>query len=67
MFNPCDVIKADASGIVVVPRDHLSDVIDRLGTQKERQQSYLDSVRRGEFSNEWVDQLLTQQDCESID
>ncbi len=67
VVNPGDVIKADASGIVVVPRDHLSDVIDRLGTQKERQQSYLDSVRRGEFSNEWVDQLLTQQDCESID
>lgn len=67
VVNPGDIIKADASGIVVVPRDHLQDVIDRLGAQKERQKSYLEAVRQGEFSNQWVDQLLANENCDSKD
>jgi hypothetical protein len=37
--------------------------LQRLDAQKAYQEKYLAAVRRGEFSNAWVDELLRQQEC----
>jgi RraA family protein len=63
VINPGDVIVADAAGIVVIPLAHVDSVIDRLEAQRERMATYLAAVRRGDFSNAWVDDLLNAQDC----
>jgi RraA family protein len=63
VVNPGDVIIADISGIVVVPRLWAEDVLQRLEAHKAHQETYLAAVRRGEFSNAWVDALLTQHGC----
>jgi len=63
VVNPGDVIVADVSGIVVVPRDWAEEILLRLAAHKAHQEKYLEGVRRGEFSNAWVDETLREHGC----
>jgi regulator of RNase E activity RraA len=63
VINPGDIIVADAAGIIVVPREIASELLGRLELHDETNRAYLESVRRGEFSNRWVDQLLEEHRC----
>ncbi len=67
VINPGDVIVADEAGMVAVPHDIVSTVVDILTNQRETNRAYLSAVQRGEFSNEWVDNLLTQHECLIVD
>lgn len=67
VINPGDVIVADEAGMVAVPRDIVGTAADILTSQKETSRNYLDAVRRGEFSNDWVDNLLAQHECPVVD
>ena len=57
--NPGDIVLADQVGIVIIPQDHAADLCERLIASRERNREYLEAVKRGEFSNEWVDEILT--------
>jgi len=59
-----DVICADGSGIVVVRKEFAADTCDYLSEQTERMANYVNSVKAGNFSNDWVDQQLAQDGCE---
>ncbi len=63
VVNPGDVVVADVSGIVIVPREWVEDTLHRLEAHKAHQEKYLAAVRRGEFSNAWVDDMLIALDC----
>ena len=43
------------------------DVLNRLEAIQSRQETYLAAVKRGEFSNQWVDDILQHHDCEISD
>lgn len=58
VVNPGDVIVGDLNGVVVVPREIASDVLDRLNAQSRTEADYTAAVARGAFSNAWVDNLL---------
>ena len=62
-----DVVVADAAGIVVVPQDIVEEVLFRLEDHEATNASYLEAVRRGEFSNQWVDRLLAEHGCTITD
>ena len=64
VINPGDVIIADPAGIVAVPQDIVAEVLHRLRVHADKQAEYLASVRRGDFSNAWVDRLLAQIGCD---
>jgi RraA family protein len=66
VVNPGDLIVGDAMGVVVVPQGIARDLIDRLRTHEEANADYFESVRRGVFSNEWVDTILTNLECPII-
>jgi RraA family protein len=66
VVNPGDVLVADGSGIVVVPRNILSELVDRLERNREANVAYLAAVQRGQFSNDWVDEVLEQHQCPII-
>jgi regulator of RNase E activity RraA len=63
VVNPGDVVVADAFGVVLIPRDNAEDVIERLFVQQDRLADYLAGVKRGVFSNKWVDDLLESSNC----
>lgn len=63
VVNPGDVIVADGAGIVVIPQEIASDLVKRLRSHKASQAAYLASVKRGDFSNDWVDRVLMNAGC----
>jgi len=64
VVEPGDFVIADPNGIVVLPRDCIKELHAQLSKYKERLSGYLEKVRRGEFSNAWVDQLIESARCE---
>lgn len=67
VVNPGDLIVADAAGIVVIPQGIAAELLDRLERQRERSAAYLEAVRRGDFSNAWVDRVLAEQGCPGLE
>lgn len=61
--NAGDVVVADAAGVVVIPHAYAAELVQRLEDRAEQAEAYLAAVRRGEFSNAWVDALLDQAGC----
>ena len=64
---PGDILVADPGGIVVLPKACVENLCSQLRQYKDRLATYLDKVRKGEFSNAWVDQLLESTHCELDD
>lgn len=63
VVNPGDIIVADSSGIAVVRREVAEDTIMRLRAHRARLQQYVEDVKAGRFSNEWVDRQLASDHC----
>lgn len=66
VVNPGDVIVADAAGIVAIPQDIVAELLQRLHAHHQSNATYLAAVRRGDFSNAWVDRILTEAGCPVI-
>jgi RraA family protein len=66
VVNAGDLIVGDAMGVVVIPRAILPELLERLRQHEAANAAYLESVRRGVFSNEWVDNILTSLECPMV-
>ena len=66
VVNPGDLVVGDAMGVVIVPREIARELLERLRKHESANAAYLDSVRRGVFSNAWVDQILTTLECPMV-
>lgn len=67
VVNPGDIICGDENGVVVVRKDFAEDTLQRLTLQKDSSASYEENVKKGVFSNEWVDNVLNDAGCVFID
>jgi regulator of RNase E activity RraA len=63
VVHPGDIIAADAAGIVVIPQQIAEELLERLERHRAANGEYLEDVRRGKFSNAWVDRLLEENGC----
>jgi len=63
VVNPGDVIVADESGVVVVRREFAENTAVRLWTHRSNMEEYVKNVKRGIFSNDWVDAQLASDNC----
>ncbi|RVT86905.1 RraA family protein [Rhodobacteraceae bacterium CCMM004] len=63
VVHPGDVITADGSGVTVVPQFAARETLDLLDAGQARLAAYTEAVKRGEFSNAWVDAQLTADGC----
>jgi RraA family protein len=61
--NPGDIVVADETGMVIVPEGIAAELLERLRGDSARSEAYTAAVRRGEFSNDWVDRLLDDHGC----
>lgn len=67
VVQPGDIIRADASGVVVVPRLAAEEVLARLVRNRRKLARYVADVKRGVFSNGWVDRQLAADECQIND
>jgi RraA family protein len=63
---PGDLIVGDATGLVVVPQGIAEELLGRLKSHKASNATYFESVKKGNFSNAWVDNILTELECPMI-
>lgn len=66
VVNPGDLIIGDSTGLVVVPRAISEELLGRLKSHKVSNAAYFDSVKKGNFSNAWVDNILADLECPLI-
>jgi RraA family protein len=66
VVNAGDLIVGDAMGVVVVPQIIAAELLTRLEAHQAANASYFESVRQGNFSNAWVDQILVGLECPMI-
>ena len=67
VVNPGDIICGDENGITVVRKEFAEELLERLIKQKNSLSDYIANVRKGIFSNEWVDKMLDNLNCEFND
>lgn len=67
VVNPGDIVIGDLNGVVVIPQEIASSLLKRLQDRKEAEAAYYAAVSRGEFSNDWVDKLLAESQCEIVE
>jgi len=60
VVHPGDVIVGDLNGVVVVPRDIAPELLKRLRARAAAEADYVAAVARGDFSNSWVDDILSE-------
>lgn len=58
VVSPGDLVMADVNGVVVVPREAVPEILERLEGRRRLEADYTAAVGRGEFSNAWVDDTL---------
>jgi len=63
VVNPGDIVVGDAMGVVIVPQGIAAELLQRLNAHAEANVAYYESVKRGDFSNAWVDRLLIEMEC----
>jgi RraA family protein len=63
VVNPGDLVVGDATGVVVVPQDIAEELLGRLKSHARANADYLAAVKKGEFSNAWVDRILQELHC----
>jgi regulator of RNase E activity RraA len=66
VVNPGDVVVADAAGVVIVPRIHAADILERLRAFAARNREYFAACQLGNFSNQWVTDAVEASGCEII-
>ena len=63
VVHPGDIVAADQNGVVIVHRDFAEAIMQQLTTKQPGLARYVAEVRKGIFSNQWVDELLNSQGC----
>jgi len=63
VVNPADLVAADGAGVVVIPQEVASELLERLQAQRANMAAYLAGVKCGQFSNDWVDRILGEAGC----
>ncbi|WP_261131615.1 RraA family protein [Bacillus sp. Marseille-Q3570] len=65
--SPGDVIVADDDGVMVIPKDDASEVLENATEVLKNEQEIIRSIYQGNWDRKWVDDVLQKKGCEFID
>lgn len=63
VVNPGDLIVGDEDGVMVVRNEFAEEIADRVEQQDAILRNYVGNVKKGKFSNAWVDRMLEDAGC----
>jgi len=63
VINPGDIISADITGVVVIRKEFADKTLAHLKDEQQKNRDYVANVKKGIFSNQWVDNLLENSGC----
>jgi regulator of RNase E activity RraA len=63
VVNPGDIVVGDAAGVVIVPKDDAEEILGRLRAFEGKNERYFAAIRRGDFSNKWVQDAIDAGGC----
>lgn len=63
VVNSGDVIFGDSSGVVVIRKEFAEEILERVTKQNLATKDYAEALRRGDFSNKWIDEILEREKC----
>jgi len=63
VVNPGDVVRGDETGVVVIPVTHAERILEAAYAQRAKLRDYVDNVKRGIFSTDWVNEMLDKNEC----
>ncbi|GAB1259782.1 RraA family protein [Aurantivibrio plasticivorans] len=63
VVKPGDLVVADSNGVVVVRNEFAESILGKLVERQASLEGYIAKLKKGEFSNEWVDKLLNDNGC----
>jgi RraA family protein len=64
---PGDLILGDENGVIVVRADFAEAILQLAYRQRDSLEAYVADVKKGIFSNEWVDRMLNDSGCIETD
>jgi len=67
VVNPGDIIMGDSCGVIVIRKDFAEELLERVTKQRDSLRAYVEKVRQGIFSNDWVDAMLEANNCIFVD
>ncbi|MBG9448512.1 RraA family protein [Cytobacillus firmus] len=65
--SPGDVIVGDDDGIIVIPKQDASAVLEKAKALASKEKEIIQSIYDGKWDRTWVDEVLLQKGCEIID
>ena len=63
-ISPGDLMMATADGVIAVPSDSIETLLARVEEKTVKEEAYVEAVKRGEFSNQWVSDMLDAHGCD---
>lgn len=63
VVNPGDIVMGDTNGVTVIRKEFAEELLERVINQRDSLQAYIEKVRQGIFSNDWVDANLENLNC----
>ena len=64
VINPGDIISADKTGVVVIRKEFSDEILGNLKAEQQKNAEYVTNVKKGIFSNKWVDTILENSGCQ---
>ncbi|WP_185805329.1 RraA family protein [Bacillus canaveralius] len=67
IVKPGDIVVGDEDGVVVVPAEDASKILQLVRAQQIKEIKILDSIEDGTVDRSWVDAALREKGCEILD
>ncbi|MFT7649250.1 MAG: RraA family protein [Candidatus Poriferisodalaceae bacterium] len=62
--NAGDLVIAGTDGVVIVPHESVDEILERAEVRMAKETLYVDAVKKGDFTNDWVAAALRADDCQ---